>query len=794
VVINDNLPLLTINNNDDDASKILKLKFYKNDDSNEELVYCTFKIQLNINEKQEVEDEEEDEDEEKKMKNKKRKKTFEFNLNKCNICQFVSMNDASLKEHIKRHHINLISDQVYTVMVDILNGIEGIETIKTIDNIPYTATYKCHLCNNDHSSFVNRIELQNHFTKQHSIEFNSKSLKCFYCQRLENNLDSFFNHLKKDHQSSFIEECCLQMNDRNESKENTKWWHWFQNDSKQFQKSTTPQSIIINEISGDEESFNDNEVKEILSSSNNNNNTTTNKRKKSTPTPTPTPTQQQSTRTYTCQMCKKQFDQRADLSKHQCIELHLKILKKKKEIRKKKWRESHWKHKIDLSYIETTSLTSLSQNIADNLSYCIDGTQEDMRAYAREVKDYLNTELGNETQIQMFIETCLPELITKYHIEAHQIDEKIFKKAASYFINCYYLPTRTTTNNNILFCCKNCRLKFKCLSDLIYHQRKYHFDDLISSKKVQTTFDCFNNEDSSNNDDHPLVNWNVQATEPVGFNTCDPISYIFNLYWDKMLKKECSNCHLTFNRSKYRNHIENDPVCGGEYQKLNENDINGHCKLAIDRIIKQIENEDDLKLNEDSIMISHSDSDNNDDDDDKIYDSTDLNVEDTAEATDEDDDNDDDDDDDNSNNNIFDFNLKRKRNINNENQTIKRNRRSSRFYTNKNIEDNNSSNDSMLNYRRSSEASSTKTNDSDNYTFKSKKQQKPQTPKKQNNKLLKRQNSTKIVETIQLSKSKGDSSSLLNNQSQHDYIVPTDSHGKQLVKTIMCILKLLNLI
>ena len=109
------------------------------------------------------------------------------------------------------------------------------------------------------------------------------------------------------------------------------------------------------------------------------------------------------TRTYTCQLCKKQFDQRLELSRHQCIELSLKLLKKKKDMRKKKWREAHWKRKIDLSYIESTSLASVSQNIADNLSFCIDGTSEDLKAYSREVKDYLSTELGNETQTLMVL-------------------------------------------------------------------------------------------------------------------------------------------------------------------------------------------------------------------------------------------------------------------------------------------------------------------------------------------------------------------------------------------------------
>lgn len=105
-----------------------------------------------------------------------------------------------------------------------------------------------------------------------------------------------------------------------------------------------------------------------------------------------------STRTWTCQTCKKQFDQRVDLNKHQCLDISIRLMRKKKEIRKKKWREAHWKHRIDLSYIETTSLVKLSQNIADNLCFCIDGTTEDLKSFSREIKDYLNPEIQSAGQ------------------------------------------------------------------------------------------------------------------------------------------------------------------------------------------------------------------------------------------------------------------------------------------------------------------------------------------------------------------------------------------------------------
>jgi hypothetical protein len=76
---------------------------------------------------------------------------------------------------------------------------------------------------------------------------------------------------------------------------------------------------------------------------------------------------------FTCNLCKQRFDDRMSLSKHQRTEMLLKMEKKKKETRKKKLRDLHFKHKIDLSYIETTQLNNLTQQIADNLAFCIDG-------------------------------------------------------------------------------------------------------------------------------------------------------------------------------------------------------------------------------------------------------------------------------------------------------------------------------------------------------------------------------------------------------------------------------------
>ncbi|CAF0716562.1 unnamed protein product [Brachionus calyciflorus] len=107
-------------------------------------------------------------------------------------------------------------------------------------------------------------------------------------------------------------------------------------------------------------------------------------------------------RIWTCQMCKKQFDQRILLNRHDCIDLKLRIFKKKKELRKKKLKDLHWKRKIDQSYIETTNFTHLFNNIADNLSFCVDGTKQDLKSYSQEVKDYLNSMINKQLNQVVF--------------------------------------------------------------------------------------------------------------------------------------------------------------------------------------------------------------------------------------------------------------------------------------------------------------------------------------------------------------------------------------------------------
>lgn len=321
-------------------------------------------------------------------------------------------------------------------------------------------------------------------------------------------------------------------------------------------------------------------------------------------------------RTWTCQLCKKQFDQRVDLCKHQCIEHNLKLLKKKKDIRKRRWREAHWKRKIDLSYIETTSLMQSSQNIVENLSFCIDGTNEDLRVYSKEVKDYLNSELGSETQVQMFLKCCFPDVYKKLAAVPSallNIDANLVNKSNSYFIDIIYTPNKplesssasltksqfrllNSTLNSQVYNCKNCKLKCFNMTDLLKHHRDVH------NTILKTTFDCFNRESSV----EYWSNINENSNSPIGYFGCDPFAYLFNLHWDQTIELKCSVCNSTIARPKFAQHviecqngingnkkeIYNNNEC--DQQELNEEELPKEnclliCFQSIETIISRIE-------------------------------------------------------------------------------------------------------------------------------------------------------------------------------------------------------------
>lgn len=441
-------------------------------------------------------------------------KKLKRKLLKCDLCSHTiviesSNDDSLLKAHILNEHVIIQSDtdpleQVLTNLIDSM-----IKTIEDPINLNYQSdqkhTFKCSF---DSQTFRTKQDLTRHLNKHFADSLNK--LRCFYCSKHfdhQKNLKDYTLHLSTAHQDDIMANQLVSNNIEGQNSYEMNWDDYFKDyeDLTELPKLNKP------------------------------------------------------SKTWTCQMCKKQFDQRVDLSKHQCIELNLRLLKKKKELRKKKWKEAHWKRKIDLSYIETTSLTQLSHNIADNLSFCIDGTQEDMRAYSREVRDYLSTELGHETQIQMFLKCCFPDIyqdlisqisnLTEANA-AQLVDLNVLKKANSYFID---------SDPKFEYNCKNCRgglnTKFSKIHQLIQHQRDMHGFDL------KTAFENFKSTHLNNS--------------PIGYLACDPFAYFLNLHWDKEIKLKCSNCGAETQRSEYKKHLldcEAKVQEDGEYLGLNQDE------------------------------------------------------------------------------------------------------------------------------------------------------------------------------------------------------------------------------
>ena len=506
------------------------------------------------------------------LRNNKFRECFIF---KCELCAFVCVEtkEASqikhlpqLKEHILKAHLLNEDDDINVVAVlinSIINRIEGVADADT-DEEPILK-FKCHYCIETHAT---RSELTKHFESSHAERHlqGLNSMKCLFCEEIfqQTGVNELLNHLNSLHNQQVIIAKSSAVN-RDDNLIDSEKFNSFL--VQQFEDPDSAEPSILSNIKHDYDESSTESFKIDSKSS------------KVSPT-TEKAVAPVAARMWTCQMCKKQFDQRVDLSKHQCIELNLKILKKKKEMRKKKWREAHWKRKIDLSYIESTCLTQLSQNVADNLSFCVDGTHEDLKAYSREVKDYLNTELGKETQTQMVLkslslyEKIVPkQLQTSHHQNSQLIDLNVQKKADSYFLECLYNentntakpPTNSLRSNNstintantLLFQCKNCRAKCRKINELIEHQREFH------GLNWQTTYDIYDN--SSNKEQQAIdhgnksvdsLSDNVYTTSPIGFLASDPFAYIINLYWDtELMQKQCLNCKTVLTRINYRKHL-----------------------------------------------------------------------------------------------------------------------------------------------------------------------------------------------------------------------------------------------
>ena len=169
------------------------------------------------------------------------------------------------------------------------------------------------------------------------------------------------------------------------------------------------------------------------------------------------------------------------------------------------------------------------------------GTCEDLKSYTKEVKDYIQTELGQESDIHMFLK-CFPELYEKLAVKhSPNLDINLSRKANTYFTNCFYVPfKRDQSLTQPLFHCKHCKGKLRSLFDLIQHQRTEHgvnFKAMFEMNNIPAR----------------------TASSPVGYLRCDPFAYILNLYWDMTYVKECEICKKRFIRGIHKRHVDS---CG----------------------------------------------------------------------------------------------------------------------------------------------------------------------------------------------------------------------------------------
>jgi hypothetical protein len=310
-------------------------------------------------------------------------------------------------------------------------------------------------------TFASKQSLRRHLAKSHATQI--EKISCLFCAKLFNcitnrQISDFFDHLKIDHselvkESLLLVDPCGEQRGEQEVEDALDWPSYFGTANDETVDEVSPDPAVCNEDTRDSETVaaavttaavanNNDENENDDNNANNSDDEFDDSRPKS----------------FACGLCKRTFGARGDLSKHQCIEQLLKLMRKRKEIRKKKWREAHWKRKIDLSYIESTSLTHVAKNIADNLAYCVDGTLEDLRAYAREVKDYMNSELGGESELDMLIKCGglngggLGELANVANLET-----VVRSKANNYFVN-----NSNSNDTRLVFLLDYLKIRMKC--------------------------------------------------------------------------------------------------------------------------------------------------------------------------------------------------------------------------------------------------------------------------------------------------------------------------------------------
>lgn len=275
--------------------------------------------------------------------------TLKRQLIKCDMCTYAVIIDSTscsineslglIKNHVANKHLtgefneenesSSDDNQIIQSMLDVM--VRKVEA-NSLNMFYFRCCMNSNKCG---QTFCSKQALKKHLEKSHATQI--EKITCAYCGRLFNcitnrQISDFFDHLKIDH-SELVKETQLdsiaeiEINNQLELEEMLNWNEYFGTGGEQSEsesEETQDEPDETNRVANNDKNNSNEEEDEDLNSGAGDENEEFDEGK---------------TKVFTCQMCKRQFEQRCDLNKHYCLEQALKLMRKKKEIRKKKWRE-----------------------------------------------------------------------------------------------------------------------------------------------------------------------------------------------------------------------------------------------------------------------------------------------------------------------------------------------------------------------------------------------------------------------------------------------------------------------
>ena len=110
-----------------------------------------------------------------------------MDTNKCDICDFISTNKQSLKQHMKRAHdyVKVKNDEC-DICAKTFVSKYYLQRHKRIDHNLYTNNERCNLCN---KTFLSDIGFKDHVKRFHTVQLEVKCKICDKTYAQESNLN-----------------------------------------------------------------------------------------------------------------------------------------------------------------------------------------------------------------------------------------------------------------------------------------------------------------------------------------------------------------------------------------------------------------------------------------------------------------------------------------------------------------------------------------------------------------------------------------------------------------------------